>query len=79
MKYVFYTVVKTNYPNISQKTEGNKETLLKGEEERADTVLPPSKQASEFRFRFEFFCLTPSHISTKCDHIPFLGSHDKRP
>ena len=45
MKYVFYTVVKTNYPNISQKTEGNKETLLKGEEERADTVLPPSKQA----------------------------------
>jgi len=76
MKYVFYIVVKTN-PNISQKTEGNKEILLRGEEERTDTIPPPSKQAWEFHFQFEFFCLTPSHISTKCHHVPFLGSHDK--
>ena len=43
-KYVFYIVVKTN-PNISQKTEGNKEILLRGKEERTDNILSPSKQA----------------------------------
>ena len=69
MKYVFYIVVKTN-PNISQKTEGNKEILPRGEEERTDNILSPSKQAREFHFWFEFFCLTPYHV-------PFLGSRDK--
>lgn len=61
MKYVFYIVVKTN-PNISQKTEGNKEILPRGEEERTDNILSPSKQAREFHFWFEFFCLTPYHV-----------------
>lgn len=68
MKYVLYCCQETN-PNISQKTEGNKEILPRGEEERTDNICPQVNRPESFISGL-VFCLTPYHV-------PFLGSHDK--